>query len=262
MHPDIFDIGFLHFRFYGLALTLSFIIGTHIAARRARKMKISEEFMVWLAVVSLVLAVVGSRTHYVLTHLNEFRGDFAGVFMIWSGGLSMYGGVIAAVLGGIAFTRFKGYPVWKVTDAVAPSLALGEAITRIGCFMNGCCFGSPTCAPWGVVFPYDSFATQAFGAMIRVHPSQIYLSGLAVAVFLFLLWFDKRKSYGGQLFWLCLVLLAVARALVDFTRYYSGADYLGHLGPLRFNNNQLIALVFVVVSIVMMRILRARARKA
>jgi phosphatidylglycerol:prolipoprotein diacylglycerol transferase len=260
MHPDILNMGFLHLRFYGLALTLSFLIGTHLSMKRARKVRVPDDLVVWLALVVLVLAVVGSRAHYVLTHLSEFLGDFPSIFMIWSGGLSMYGGVIAGVVGGLVFIKLQGYPVWKVADVVAPCIALGEAVTRIGCFMNGCCFGMPTDLPWGVVFPYDSFATYAFQCMLRIHPSQLYLSGLALVVFLYLLWFDKRKRFEGQLFWTCVLLLAVARSLVDFTRYYGDGDYIGQLGYLRFNNNQIIVAGLILGSIMMMRVLRKRAR--
>jgi phosphatidylglycerol:prolipoprotein diacylglycerol transferase len=171
----------------------------------------------------------------------------------------MYGGVIAAVIGGLAFIKSQGYPVWKVADVVAPSIALGEAITRIGCFMNGCCFGSPTRLPWGIVFPDDSFSAAVFGR-VPIHPSQLYLSGLAFAVFVFLLWFEKRKKFEGQLFWTCVLVLAVVRALVDFTRYYGDGDYIGRFGYLTFNNNQLVSAGLILTSIIMILILRSRAR--
>ena len=259
MHPEILRVGVLHLRFYGLALTLSFLLGTHLAMRRARRVHVSEDLILRLVLVLLFLAVAGSRAHYVLTHLSEFRGDFAGVFMIWDGGLSMYGGVLAAIVGGLAYIKSQGYPVWKVADVVAPFIALGEAITRIGCFMNGCCFGTPTSLPWGVVFPDDSFSAAVLGN-VHIHPSQLYLSGLAFLVFVFLLRFEKRKKFEGQLFWTCVLVLAVARALVDFTRYYDGSDYIGQLGYLRFNNNQLVAAGLIITSVIMMRILRPRAR--
>jgi len=257
MHPEIARLGVLHFKFYGLALSVSFVVGTYLAMSRAKKARISEDLIVWVALVVLFLAVAGSRALYVLTHLDEFRGDSVGIFMIWTGGLSMYGGLLAAIVGGIAFIKLRGDPVWRVTDVVAPSIALGEAITRIGCFMNGCCFGTPTRLPWGVVFPPDSFSATVFRD-IPIHPSQIYSSILALLIFLFLLWFDRRKRFEGQLFWMCLLLLAAARGLVDFTRYYGRSDCIGQAGGLTFTDNQLIVAGIIVLSIVMMRILRRK----
>ncbi|KPJ61347.1 MAG: hypothetical protein AMJ46_01155 [Latescibacteria bacterium DG_63] len=257
MHPEIVRIGGLRLTFYGLALTVSFLLGTHLAIRRAKKSEVPEDLVVWLALVILLLAVAGSRTLYVVTHWEEFRGGFASVFKLWGGGLTMYGGVVAAIVGGIAFIRSRGYPVWSVADTIAPSLALGEGITRIGCFMNGCCFGVPTGLPWAVVFPEDSFAAAVFG-MAAIHPSQLYSSALAFVVLAFLLWLDRRKRFEGQLFWSYVLTSAAARFLVDFTRYYGDGDYLGQLGFLNFNNNQLIALGLMLTSLIMMRTLRRR----
>ncbi|UCF79314.1 MAG: prolipoprotein diacylglyceryl transferase [Candidatus Eiseniibacteriota bacterium] len=259
MHPEILRIGALHLRFYGLALTLSFLVGTHLAVKRARKSQVPEDLIVWLALVVLLLAVVGSRTLYVATHWAEFRGGLGSVFMLWEGGLTMYGGTVAAIVGGIAFIKSRGYPVWRVADIVAPSLALGEAITRVGCFMNGCCFGVPTEAPWGVVFPEHSFSWAVFGAT-AIHPSQLYSAGLALLVFFALLWLDRRTKFDGQLFWSYILASAVARFLVDFTRYYGDGDELGGLGGLSFNNNQLIAVALVLTSLLVMHALRRRVK--
>jgi phosphatidylglycerol:prolipoprotein diacylglycerol transferase len=257
MHPEILHIGALHLRFYGLALTVSFLIGTHLAIKRARRSNVPEDFVVWLALVILLLAVVGSRALYVVTHWAEFGDGFSNVFMLWEGGLTMYGGVVAAVVGGIAFIRSRGFPVWEVTDILTPSLALGEAITRIGCFMNGCCFGIPTRLPWGVVFPEDSFAAAVFG-MAAIHPSQLYSAGLALLVLGFVLWLDRRRRFEGQLFWSYILTSAIARFFIDFTRYYGDGDRVGELGFLSFNNNQLIAVGLVFTSLMMMRTLRRR----
>jgi phosphatidylglycerol:prolipoprotein diacylglycerol transferase len=259
MHPEILRIGALHLRFYGLALTIAFLVGTYLATRRAKRANVPEELIVWLALVILLLAVVGSRALYVATHWGEYQGGLWAVFMLWEGGLTMYGGVVAATVGGIAFIRFRGYPVWGVADIVAPSIALGEAITRVGCFMNGCCFGVPTKLPWGVVFPEGSYADAVFGPT-AVHPSQLYSAGFGVVVLVFLLWLDRRRSFDGQLFWSYVLASAIARFFVDFTRYYGDGDRIGRLGSLDFNNNQLIAVGLVLTSLAAMWALRRRAR--
>jgi phosphatidylglycerol:prolipoprotein diacylglycerol transferase len=261
MHPEITSLGPLHLKFYGLALTTSFLVGTFLSMSRARKAGVSEDLVVWLSLVVLALAVLGSRTLYVFTHLGEFEDGALGFFKLWEGGLSMYGGVLAAVAGGIAFLRARGQRVWLICDIVAPAVALGEAITRFGCFMNGCCFGAPTNVAWAVRFPEDSFSALVFPGC-AVHPSQLYSLAAALAVFLVLLRLERRIRFEGGLFWSCILLLSCARFLIDFTRYYGGSDYLGRLDGLVFNNNQLIAAVLVLVSVVAMGILKRRKRTA
>ena len=259
MHPEITSLGPLHLKFYGLALTTSFLVGTYLSMRRARRVGVSEDLIVWLSLVVLGLAVVGSRTLYVITHLEEFGDVPLDFFKLWEGGLSMYGGVLAAVVGGLAFLRTQTQRVWLVCDVVAPSVALGEAVTRLGCFMNGCCFGTPTALPWAVRFPEDSFSALVFpgGAL---HPSQLYSFAAGLVVFFVLLGPGRRIKYEGGLFWLCILLLSCARFLIDFTRYYGGNDYLGRLDGLSFNNNQLIAVFLAVVSATAMGVLRARSK--
>ncbi len=259
MHPEITNLGPLQLKFYGLALTASFLVGTYLSMRRARRVGVSEDLIVWLSLLVLGLAVVGSRTLYVVTHLDEFGNAPLEYFKLWEGGLSMYGGVLAAVAGGLVFLRARTRRIWLVCDVVAPSVALGEAITRLGCFMNGCCFGTPTCLPWAVRFPPDSFSAVVFpgGAL---HPSQLYSFAAGLGVFLLLLGLERKIRYEGGLFWLCILLLSCARFVVDFTRYYGGADYLGRLDGLNFNTNQLIAASLAVVSVVAMSVLKARAR--
>ncbi|MFH0778348.1 MAG: prolipoprotein diacylglyceryl transferase [Candidatus Eisenbacteria bacterium] len=258
MHPEIVRIGSLTLKFYGLALMVSFLIGTQLALRRARKSAVPEEIIVWLALLILMLAVLGSRTLYVFAHFYEFSASPASVFKIWEGGLTMYGGVVLATVGGIVFLRMKGQPVWKVTDMVAPSLALGEAITRVGCFMNGCCFGTPTSLPWGVVFPEDSFSAVVFPCT-RIHPSQIYSSALVLLILAYLLWREGRKRFDGELFWSYVAASASARFLVDFTRYYGSGDYPDLFLSFHFNTNQLVSAILVVASVTMMLVLRRKA---
>ncbi|MBN1505032.1 MAG: prolipoprotein diacylglyceryl transferase [Candidatus Eisenbacteria bacterium] len=260
MHPEITSFGPFHLKFYGLALTTAFLLGTYISLRRAKRVGVSEDLIVWLSLVVLALAVLGSRFLYVFTHLEEFPDLPAGFFKIWEGGLTMYGGVLVAVAGGIAFLIARGERVWLVCDVVAPALALGEAVTRLGCFMNGCCFGLPTDLPWAVTFPEDSFSAAVFPGD-ALHPSQLYTFGAALIVFFVVLRLGRSFKYEGGLFWLCILLLSCARFLIDFTRYYGASDYLGRLDGLNFNNNQLITAGLALVSVAAMVALRAGQRK-
>ena len=124
--------------------------------------------------------LLGARALYVISYWEE---GFAGkpwyeVFMIHHGGLVFYGGLIGAVLTSVVYVKWKRLPPMKVGDALAPSIALGHVFGRIGCFLNGCCFGSACSLPWAVRFPAEH---QTAGQ--PVHPSQLYEAGLNLLLY-------------------------------------------------------------------------------
>ena len=116
-------------------------------------------------------------------------------FLLWQGGLSYHGGLFAAVLAAWLWFRVKRIPVEKMVDIFAPSIALGFGIVRIGCFLNGCCFGTPTDMPWGLNFPLISPAGRVFGSA-PIHPVQLYASICGLLGFLVLIWIEKKYPFG------------------------------------------------------------------
>ncbi|GAB4259193.1 prolipoprotein diacylglyceryl transferase [Thermincola ferriacetica] len=104
----------------------------------------------------------------------------------------------------------KKLPFWQLADVVTPALALGYGIVRIGCFLNGCCYGKPTNSTWGVIFPH-------LDNLYR-YPTQLYSSAFGMGMFLFLLWFKKRKTFDGQMFLLFLIIYGIERIIVEAFR--------------------------------------------
>ena len=139
-------------------MAVAFLFGTWLALRESRRLHLDEDRVVTVVLVALVAGVLGARMLYVLEHVSEFRREWGSVLALWQGGLTLYGGLVAGVFGGLLAARRLGLPVWVTADALAPSLAFGGAIGRVGCFLNGCCYGRPTRLPWGVSFPPSSFA--------------------------------------------------------------------------------------------------------
>jgi len=204
VYPDILHWGVLHIRSYGLLLAIAFLLGTWLSLREARRLGLDEDRLVTVILVVLVSSVMGARALYVLEHVQEFRREWGSVLAVWQGGLTLYGGVVAGTVAGLLTARQLSMPMWTVADALTPALALGTVIGRIGCFLNGCCYGTPTQLPWGVVFPPDSFAGLEFGNA-TVHPSQLYfaLAGLVLFAVVWLL--RGRLRVPGTLFWVFLV---------------------------------------------------------
>lgn len=226
MHPVILKLGPVAIHGYGLMLAVSFLVGIYLAARRAKKAGIDPEQIMNLSLYIIVSSVVGARLFYVIFHWEEYAGNlWALVSPIQEGrvvgifGLVLYGGVILATLVGMAYILRRRLPLWRVADVVAPSIALGVFFTRLGCFLNGCCFGVPSDSPWAVVFPLASPAGSTFPGL-PLHPTQLYSSLYGLAIFGMLLGLERFKRFDGFTFWLFIMLYALARFLVDFVRYY------------------------------------------
>ena len=138
--------------------------------------------------------------------------------MLRSGGV-FYGGFICATVVGIWYLRKHRLPAWQIADMAAPSIALGEAIGRWGCFAAGCCYGKPSAGPFHATFT-DSFAHDAVGTPMEVslHPTQIYLSLNAFVIFLVLQWAYRRRTFDGEVFWLYVLLYSITRGIVEVWR--------------------------------------------
>jgi phosphatidylglycerol---prolipoprotein diacylglyceryl transferase len=260
VYPTLLKVGSFAIHSYGLLLAVGFLLAIQIFVHRGKRRGIPEDSLHTVSLVILILAIVGGRGLFVLTHWSEYANDLWGIFRLWEGGLMLYGGYILAIAGGIAYVRRVGLPLWKMADAAAPAMALGIGIGRLGCFLNGCCFGLPTTLPWGVKFPSGSYATYTFPGM-PVHPSQLYLAIAGMLLFFVLLRLDRASRFDGWLFWTAVAVDAVLRFGIDFTRYYDQTSFLGKVGDLSFNINQILSVFLLVTSLVMLRILSRRSRE-
>jgi phosphatidylglycerol:prolipoprotein diacylglycerol transferase len=246
MHRTILDLGAVSVRAYGLLLVVAFWLGIELSARAARKRGIDPVRVLDLGLVVLVTSLVGSRLLYVLSHRAEYENDLIGVLRVWEGGLTFYGGLIAAVAFGMLYLKRKGLPVLKTSDTVTPQIALGIAIARIGCFLNGCCFGKESAAPWAVVFPPDCQAGWEM-AGLSLHPTQVYSSLANLALFVFLRKLLKRGYPDGMVLAAFLVLYGSWRFGIDYLRHYEPGMYVGSLGV---TWNQIVSLAMVAVGAV------------
>lgn len=255
MHKIAFQFGGFTIYWYGVFVALGFLAGLWTASRRALRHGIRAESIVDLGPWLILGTLVGARGLYVLSYWRE---DFAGkpfwqVFNIRGGGLVFYGGLIGASLACVLYVRWKKLPLWKTADILAPSIALGHAFGRIGCLMNGCCYGRACALPWAIQFPYGH-ATYPN----RVHPTEIYEAALDFVLYLFLAWLFRRKRFDGQIFALYLLCYAVLRAFVesfrgDYTTYYLG----GHATPA-----QVLSIFIFMAGALLWRALGARESRA
>jgi len=232
MHPIIWRISeTLAIKSYGIAIALAFLVAIYLSARKAAKMGFRFNDFVDMGFWIIVSAVIGSRLFYILFHLGTYIKEPAAILKLWHGGLIFYGGFAAAVAVSFYFMYRKKIPIWLGADIIAPNVALAYAITRVGCFLNGCCFGKATGLPWGVAFPPGSaageysFREQFIQMLIgqpvehlKLHPTQLYACLASLAIFAILLVVWRTRKFDGQVFWLYLVLYPVYRFGVEFLR--------------------------------------------
>lgn len=227
MHPILIDFGWLEIRSYGFMLALSFLFGIYVAGRRARRYGVQPQYILDLSVYIILGAVVGSRLLYVAFHLEQYSNPLE-IFALWQGGATFYGGLILAAFVSYVYVTRRKLKFLQVADIVSPSIALGVGITRVGCFLSGCCYGKPTIASFGVNFPPHSPAGQSAAgvaaqlgvATVALHPAQLYASAYGVIMFVALLVLERHLMKRGATFGLLLIMYGVSRFIVDFFRYY------------------------------------------
>jgi phosphatidylglycerol---prolipoprotein diacylglyceryl transferase len=227
MFPDLPPLGPLHLHSYGLMLALAFWLGSGWLWREAARRGWDENQVATFCLLILVVSVAGARAFFVGTHWGDYARDPLSALRLWEGGLTLYGGILIAIPTGILYCMRARIPVWGMGDAVAPAVALGTAIGRVGCFLNGCCFGIPTRLAWGVRFPQHSFADLQFPGE-PLHPAQLYAAGGELVVLAVVLLARPRLRRPGQLWWLFVMLDAAARYAVDLFRYYEPSAFLAH----------------------------------
>ncbi|MEX0975343.1 MAG: prolipoprotein diacylglyceryl transferase [Bacillota bacterium] len=219
MHPILFSIGPVTLYTYGLMLGLGFAAGVYVSSRRAESRGYSSDSLFWLFILLLIGGVVGGRLMHVALNTWYYQ-DWRAVLDTREGGLSIHGVLIGGALTVLAYSRIRKIPFGALTDIVAPGLALGQGIGRIGCFFSGCCYGIETSGAWGVM--------TRFAPGLR-HPYQLYESSVDLALFAVLLWVSGRIAFTGGLFATYVTGYSATRFLLEFLRdndsYLAGLSY-------------------------------------
>ena len=252
MHPVLVKIGWFSIYSFGFMLALSFLAGIYLSSVRAKRLGVDPQIVLDLSVYVIISGVVGSRLLYVAFHIDEYRNPID-VFALWQGGATLYGGLALALIVGYAFCKKRDTGFLLMGDIMSPALALGIGLTRIGCFLSGCCYGRETALPWGASFPPDSpagafareIAAREGVAAIRLHPSQLYDSILALSTFALILLLGRRLKKRGAAFGLLLLAYGASRFIVDFFRFYEPNMRLGD----GFNWNQIVSAVLVAAGV-------------
>jgi phosphatidylglycerol:prolipoprotein diacylglycerol transferase len=219
MHPIFLRLGPIEIRYYGLMYVISFVLGYFIIRHEARRRKLfsKPDDVLDLLLIVIPLGIIAARLYFVAFQWDWYRDAPWEIVMVWHGGLAIHGGIIGGVLGLFAVSRWKRVRFWRLADVVVPALALGLILGRIGNFLNGDAFGTPTTLPWGVVFPPASPAGQTYPGL-PLHPAMLYEAIGNLLIFGLLWKLRTRPAKDGFLVSVYLIAYGVVRFACEFFR--------------------------------------------
>ena len=240
MHRVLFQVGGLTVYSYGVMLAVGFIVATLVARYRFKLQYKNPDIILDFVLAAVVGGIVGARLFYVIGNWSEFRGHLGKIFSINMSGLVFYGGLVLGVALVVAVGFWKKVKFWSIMDLAGLCLPLGLAFGRVGCFLNGCCYGKPTTLPWGITFP-------TVAPLVARHPTQLYELVLDLGLFAFLWWKRDSFSRDGTAFWLFALGYGSIRFFMEFLRDHTAA----HAG-LAFQMMSL-ALILAAVGVLLFR---------
>ncbi|HIE09685.1 MAG TPA: prolipoprotein diacylglyceryl transferase [Armatimonadetes bacterium] len=213
MFPVLFKVGPVAIHSYGLMAAIAVLIGYHLALRNCRRFGISPRAIEVVALLVVVGGLVGARMVFVLENASYYFRHPLEVLYTWRGGLSWHGALLGGTIVAFAYAKRAKIPTLDLLDCFAPIAALGLAIGRIGCFLNGCCYGVPTDLPWGI-----RFRTPEGGLTPPSHPAQLYAFLGNFLLFIGLWRWQDRRKFSGHVFLAYLAWYSVLRGALEWIR--------------------------------------------
>lgn len=211
MRPILFFLGSIPVYAYGTLVAVAFLIGLWAVGRSVQRNHVASfDNIIDMGLWILIGGIAGARILFVLLELKYYLAHPVQIIMINQGGLSFYGSLIGGYIGGVWYAKRQRLAVWPIADLMAPWLALGYSIVRVGCLLNGCCYGLPTQISWAM-------RCSAEDNLLR-HPTQIYALVASLIIFFILKAAEKRKPFHGFIFWLYIGIYAVARYIIEIYR--------------------------------------------
>lgn len=250
------EIGKVHIHTYGVILAIAFFMGFLIFKKYLRKENISDKVAYDLFFYIVIGSLAGSKLFLIIIDWKYYLNNPKEIlFAIARYGGVYYGGLIASIIVSILYLNHNKLPILRVTDCASPAIALGLSIGRWACLSAGCCYGSYSELPWAIIYK-DIYASKTVGTPIGIplHPAPIYESVAALFIFIFLVFYMRRKKKDGQVFGALLILLGMERFIIE---YYRGDDR-GFLFNGLLSVSQFLAIFIIVAGIILLFKIRKR----
>lgn len=242
--PDLFTIGPITVRWYGLLIAIAVLIGVTISQALAQKRNVDPEKIGDLLLWVVPSAIICARIYYVFFEWPSYAGQPLRMIAIWEGGIAIHGAIIGGTLATWFFAKANRLSFWQLCDFVAPSLILGQAIGRWGNFFNSEAFGAPTEVPWKLFIPAPN-RPAGYLSSEYFHPTFLYesiwnLGVFALLIGLFVWSLNRPRFRAGTLFLVYMVAYGAGRLWIEGLR----TDSL-MLGPIRIA--QLVSLATMAI---------------
>ncbi|MDD2201516.1 MAG: prolipoprotein diacylglyceryl transferase [Firmicutes bacterium] len=248
MYPILFHVGKFPVYSWGTSLAVAFVVSALYAVWQGKKKGIDPDDIIDLALYACIASILGGRILFVLLNISSYIHNPVSILWMRDGGLSFFGGLAGGILAGLILVKRRGISVGKMADVAAPAIAIGYAIGRLGCLLNGCCYGKVAVdLPWALACGTDGAPR---------HPTQIYAIIYTIIILFILRAWEGRKRSEGEVMWAYVGLYSVARFIVEFWR--TGArDYFAP-----FTATQAACIVLAILGFGVVCVKRKYATKA
>lgn len=269
MYRILFQIGDFPIYTYGIMQGIAFIAAMLVIYRLLQNEKIEKERILDLSVWAVAGGIIGARVWFVTENFHLYNGNIFAALKIWEGGMVFYGGLLGGVAAGMAYLIKNRMNIPKVGDIMMPGFALAVSIGRIGCFLNGCCYGRID-YKWGVKFPASHYPPPYYDQLkqglidshahqsLPVFPTQLLSSFDAFIIFLLLLLLRRYKKFDGMVFYSFFLLYGIERFFTDFLREYSREAMI--MGPVSLSQFVSILMFLFGFSMLLLSFLKYRKR--
>ena len=219
MYPILFQIGAFKMHAWGLFLLIGFLLTVVRAAKVAPKYGVDPSALWDSSLIGLFGGVLGGRLAFVAQEWSQFSANPGEILKIWTGGMTSVGGIVGGLVAGLIAAKKRGLNVGAVADLAGVSFPIGYFFGRLGCFFNGCCYGTHCDAPWAI-----SFKDEAGGFHDHVHPTQLYAVLASAIMYAILTFLEKRPRirFQGELLLAFAALYGIYRFVVEFWRAQDG----------------------------------------
>ena len=224
MFPKLISIGSFFVPTYGVLVAIAFLLALFVITRLAPKAGLDKERVTNLGIYCALMGLLGAKVLMIIFDWNRLPlNEIFSLATLQAAGV-FHGGLIAAILFAIYYTRRFGMPWLTTADVFAPGIAIGHAIGRLGCFMAGCCYGVVCERPWAVTYTNPEANSMSNTPLYQpLHPTQLYEAGAELLVFLLLMWMWRQRRRPGVVIATYLIVSSALRFWVEFYRFHEQA---------------------------------------